>query len=158
MDLVPVRARDCECPGTPHTEEGDIVFLLPKPSLALGLQTQVDLAHARDTKGEIDTADLQARWLVTYCRHAAVGWNLTDAAGKPVPFDVEALLADYTFAYVVADKADDLYREAILRPLGLRPSGNSRNGQTGDSISPTPRSRRKSPAQSSPVGSAVTPR
>ena len=101
MELVIVRARDCACPGTPH-EEGDTVSLLAKLSLSGGLAAQADIIASAG-----DGSTLAQRWLVTYVRHGAVAWNLTDDDG-PVPFDVDAILADYAFALPVADRADDL--------------------------------------------------
>lgn len=154
MDLVTVRARDCACPNTPH--DGDTVDLLAKPSLALGLAAHSDMNATIDPAGVVDGAKLKERWFQTYLRLGAVGWNLTDDDGSAVPFNVDELLADYAFAYPVAEKADELYSEAILRPLLERLSAISRNGQTAASTSPRAtsiRSRRKS---SSPEPSVVS--
>lgn len=134
MDRIAVRARDCACPGTPH-EEGDVVFLLAKLSFVGGLAAQADIVSAAG-----DHAALAQRWLVTYVRHGAVGWNLTDEAGDPVPFDVETILADYGFALPVAEKADELYSASIIDPLTARLNDISRNGRTDASTSPRVRS------------------
>lgn len=153
-DLVPVRARDCACPGTPH-EEGDIVFLLPKPSLALGLAWQYDISQAQNARGEVDANTVRQLWLQTYVRHGAVGWNLTDN-GKPVPFSIEALVSDFELAYPVADKADDLYSEVVMRPLLARLSGTSQPGPTNGSIHPLTQSTPKRRKSSSPATSAAS--
>lgn len=154
-DLVPVRARDCTCPNTPHAE-GDFVSILPRPSLDLGLEAQYDLSQVMDDKGVVDGTRLKARWLKTYIRMGAVAWNLTDADGAPVPFDVNVILADYEFAYPIADRCDDLYSEAILRPLMARLNAISPNGRTAASTSRPVRSIRSRPVRSSPNGSAAT--
>lgn len=154
-DLVPVRARDCACPNTPHAE-GDIVFILPRPSLDLGLEAQFDLSQVMDAAGVVDGVRLKARWLKTYIKMGAVGWNLTDAEGNAKPFDTDEILADYEFAYPVADACDGLYSEAILRPLMARLNAISPNGRTAASTSRPVRSIRSRPARSSPNGSAAS--
>ncbi len=153
MDPIRVKARDCACPGTPHGEEGDVVLLLPRPSLACGLAAQADIVAAAG-----DGTVLAQRWLVTYLRHGAVGWNLVDEAGKDVPFDVDALLADYAFALPVANRADELYSDAILDPLRSRLDGLSRNGRTAASTSPRRQSTRTRRARSSRATSAASSR
>jgi len=152
MDTVTVRARDCACPGTPH-EDGDTVDILARPSLALGLAAQADIIAAAG-----DGTTLAQRWMLTYIRLGAVGWNLVDADGLAVPFDVQGLLDDYTFAVDVADKADDLYSEAILRPLTARLNGISPTGRTTASTSRRVRSIPKRRAPSSRGSSAATAR
>jgi len=156
MELVPVRARDCECPGTPHGEDGDIVYILPKPSLDLGLAWQLDMSESADAKGAVQAALVKPRWYRTYARHGAVGWNLLDADGAPVPFDIEALLADFSLAYPAADRADDLYAEALVRPLAARLSGLSQSGRTNGSSSMPTQSTRKPRARSSQPTSAAS--
>lgn len=150
MEPVIVRARDCACPGTPH-EEGDTVSLLPTPSLECGLAAQADIVAAAGN-GTV----LMQRWLVTYVRHGATGWNLTDAEGGAVPFDVDALLADYAFALPVAERADELYSPSIIDPLARRLNGTSRTGRTAASTSPRVRSITKRPASSSRRASAAS--
>lgn len=145
--LVPVRVRDCACPHTPH-EEGDLVYLAPTLSLEGGIAAQQDLVSSRNPDGTADVNLLTRRWLVTYVRFGTRGWNLTDEDGQPVPFDVQAILDDFAIAEPVADKADELYAEAVLRPLGLSRPKTSPTGPTAASTSPTPRSPRKSRASS----------
>jgi hypothetical protein len=147
---VPVRVRDCACPGQPHGEEGDIVFLAPTPSLACGLAAQADMVKAAG-----DGSFLAQLWQVTYLRHGAVAWNFLDARGKPLPFDVEAILADYSIAQPAAEKADELYGEAVMRPLLNRLSTISPDGPTVASISPLQRSNRSQRRRSSPATTAA---
>ena len=133
-DLVPVRVRDCACPDTPH-DEGDIVFIAPTLSLEGGIAAQQDLTAAFP-----DTDAVTRRWLITFVRYGAKGANFID------PFDVEILLADFTLATPVAEAANDLYSEAVLRPLGLTPSSSSPTGRTARSTSRTRKSSRSSAA------------
>lgn len=156
MDLKFYRGRDCTCPGTPH-DEGDGAFAPVRPSLAVGLQTQVDYNASADARGFINVPDLTRRWFLTYARLAVVGWNLVDDAGKPVPFDPDALVSDYEFALPIVDAIDDDYRDAVMRPLGLRPSGTSQPGRTNGSTSPV-RSTKSRPRRSSPATSAASTR
>ena len=142
----PVRVRDCACPGQPHGEEGDIIFLLPRPSLACGLAAQAALVEAAG-----NGSFLAQLWQVIYVRHGAVAWNLLDERGKPVPFDVEAILADYALGQPVAERADELYGPAVMAPLVARLQVISDTGPMDASTSPrlqsipTPR-QRSSPA------------
>lgn len=152
MDLIEVRARDCACPGGPHAG-GDIVSLRPHLSLAGGLAAQGDIIAAAG-----DGTTLMQRWLVSYVTHGAVGWNLIDEHGKDVPFDVAALLADYSFALPVAEKADELYSPSVIDPLTRRLGKTSRTGQTTASTSPRAQSIRKRRGSSSPATSGASMR
>jgi len=149
MEPVSVRIRDCECPGTPHGEEGDLVFLASTLTLEGGLAAQGDILAAAG-----DGSALERRWRVTFVRHGAVGWNLVDENGQ-TPFDVNVLLADFALGYPVAERADDLYGDTIVRPLLARPSGTSRNGSTAASTSPSVRLTSRRRGSSSPAISAV---
>jgi hypothetical protein len=160
-DNVPVRVRDCACPGTPHPE-GDLVYILPKIGLEGGTAAQVDFSTTQreipltdaDRASEDDptprrrlfSQTLQRRWMVTFVRFGAVGWNLVDENG-PLPFDVEELLSDFDLAYPVADRADDLYAEAVMRPLleaSERTSPSSPKVVSMSRANKSSRSRRKS--------------
>ena len=149
MEPIIVRARDCACPGTPHGE-GDTVSLLPKLSLSGGLAAQADIIAAAG-----DGSILAQRWLVTYVRHGAVGWNIANEAG-PIPFDVDELLADYGFALPVAERADELYSPAVIDPLTRRLGETSRTGRTGASTSPRVQSIPRRHGRSSPARSAAS--
>lgn len=149
MSLVPVRFRGCECPGTPHSEEGDVAYLTPKLSLAGGLVASADISAALGS-GSM----LKELWLVTFVRYGVAGWNLVDEDGDPVPFDVEVLLDDYDLAMPVAEKADELYGDTVARPFLSRIKEISRRGRTNGSTSPTPKSPRKRRERSSPATTA----
>lgn len=152
-ELVAVRVRGCECPGTPHEADGDLVYLTPTPSLRLGLEAQKDIREALG-----DGTLLAEKWLVTFVTYGAVGWNLVDEDGDPVPFDVNALLADFAISAPVAEKADELYGEAVTRPLLERLRSISKRGLTGASMSPTNGSTQQRRKRSSPATTAASKR
>lgn len=147
---IAVRVRDCECPGQPHTDTGDIVYLAPKLSLAGGLAADFDIRKAAG-----DGTFLAQLWQVTFVKYGAVGWNFVDADG-PLDFDVDALLEDYTLAQPVAEAADDLYGEAVMRPLVARLKAISPRGRTNGSTSATRPSTSKPHARSSRSTSAAS--
>lgn len=126
-----VRVRDCTCPETPHAEEGDGVLLRSTLSVAGGIA-----AEQRIVKGFADEDELMATVLPSLVRTEAIGWNVEE------PFDVEALLADWTIARPVVIRAGELYLEAVVTPLAQRPPKPSRTGRTRATTSarrqPTP--------------------
>lgn len=150
---VPVRVRDCTCPNEPHKDDGDLVFLAPRLSLAGGLAASADISSALGSGTML--AEL---WLVTFVKHGAIGWNLVDEDGDPVPFDVQALLDDYELAMPIAEKADELYGDTVARPFLSRLKAISRRGRTEDSTSPTETSTTKPRRRSSRATTAATKR
>jgi hypothetical protein len=151
MELERVRVRDCACPNTPHTEEGDWVSVTPTLSLEGGLAAESDLRLANQEatdpaeRGEL----IQRRWAITFVRYGAKGWNLVNENGG-IPFSIDALLADYGLARAVADRCADLYTEAVLRPFQKILAARSPTGPTNGTTSPPRRRTRKSPVSSSP--------
>ena len=132
--LVSVHVRDCDI----H-EEGHSVSLLPTISLEGGIAAEQDLYAAQGNEAEITK-----RWLMTFVRYGAVDWDLCDN-GEPMPFDLEALLADYSLARPVADKASELYAAAVLAPFQTKPEARSPTGRTRATTS---RRRRRTPTPS----------
>ncbi len=126
----------CQCPGTPHGE-GDIVLLLPRLSYEGGAEAGLVINRYI---GKDDTDAFGKDLGAAYLRHQVRGWNLVDEAGQPVPYSADLLLSDWHSARAVADKADDLYSEALLGPLVAAVSTYSPDGQTADSTSPSPTS------------------
>lgn len=141
-ELVPVRVRDCACPDLPHAD-GDFVYLYPTLSLRGGIAATQDYQAVLGSGMDVTamSGELTRRWLETFVRYGYAGSNIE-------PFDLETLLADYGIAEPVSEKANDLYYEAVLRPLGLSPRATSPRGQTAASTSATKRYSRKSPASS----------
>lgn len=149
--LVPVRVA-CPCPGTPHPD-GDTVYLYPKLGLAGGIVAGQQVRNYSPALGvERLTAQLTETWVL----FGVADWTFIDAEAKPLPVSEAAirdlLLADYTLATPVADKADELYAGAVLDPLTRRPSPPSAPRSTAGSTSAKARSstkRRKPPKPSS---------
>ncbi len=175
-ELVAVRVRDCECPDTPH-EEGDVVYVAPTLPLAGGLQAESDraaaLAAAIATAGPMPQGgyseaakesmavymveQLRQKWLVTYVRYGAKDWNLIGESG-PLPFSVEALVADYSLARLVADKCDELYGETVALPLLQRQPKPSQPGRTPRKTSAKTSTQRRNGSSSPPNGPAASKR
>lgn len=149
-----VRVRDCECPGKPHNGEGDWVLLAPTLSLEGGLAAEQDL---RDINTEFSDAErgqvIQRRWVVTFLRYGLRGWNLLDDDGEPLPFDLQQVLDDYGFARPIADRAADLYSDAVLRPFLTRLQTRS---PTGPTTVTTSKARRRTRGRSGPSSPATT--
>lgn len=155
-----VRLRDCQCPGTPH-EEGDGVYLRPTLSLEAGLLAEQAINEMQrlfplPDKADAATSDriqtertywLRPKWFDLFLRHGAAGWNLMGEDGD-IPFDIEALLGDYSLARVAAEAANDRYSDAVLAPFQIPPAKPSRNGRTGGGIHP-PAARTRSPSRPS---------
>jgi hypothetical protein len=116
---VAVAIGGCACPSTPHAD-GDVVYLRPRLDYAGGSEA---ISTMQAASGSVE--DLARSLVPVYIRHGAIGWNLVDDDGAPVPFDVEALLSDWTVAYEVGEAADTLYSEAVLSPLLQRASSSS---------------------------------
>lgn len=149
-ERITVRVRDCACPDGVHPE-GDEVYLLPALSLEGGAAAEYDLLMTQSIEDEDRrTYAMLAKWTATFVRYGAVGWNLVrlDENGKPepVPFDVEILVADYSLSRLIAEQANLLYSEAVVRPLleaaskaqPARPPKPSPRGRTERSTSPLP--------------------
>ncbi len=150
-EYIPVRVR--ECPDGSHPD-GDTVWILPKLSLEGGIAARQDLADvAREFP--VKTSDFDAdgsplteagraydhalirRWMVTFCRYGAVSWDLHDDDG-PIAFSVDRLLEDGELGFAVADKADDYYRSAVIRPLAQRASQTSQRGRAASRSTQAP--------------------
>ena len=126
-DLVPVRFRDCSCPGTPHAD-GDIAELRPYLDYPGGAEA---LAAIQSLGG--DMARFAEVIGPVFIRRGVVAWNVVDDDG-PVPVTNEALDAlRWEDAYELADKADDLYGGQVLAPLVRRMDALSPRGQTAPS-------------------------
>lgn len=113
---VPVPVGACRCPGTPHGD-GDIVYLAPLLSAVGGMAAQGAISDAGT-----DSVLLQELLWRIYRDHGIVGWNLVDDDG-PLPLTADNKTAALPYGHggqLVADKADDLYSEDVLRPFLAR--------------------------------------
>lgn len=156
---VPVGA--CRCPGSPHGE-GDWVQLRPEATIDIGAAIYAAINSVGD-----DPTMLQVEMTRAYLRYGIEAWSFLDLAGAPVPIRPRApdfldvvsdLLPLERGGFEVANAADALYSEVVLRPLMTRPlPTRSQGGQTVGSTSPTratsPKRPKRSP-RSSPRGMA----
>ena len=153
MELERVKVR--ECPTGLHNGEGDWVALAPRLSLEGGLAAEQDLREVADIPDPNARGDaIQRRWVVTFVKHGAKAWNFHDEEGNERPFDVNELLEDYSLGRPVADKAADLYSDAVLRPFLDRLGTRSPTGRTGATTSKAQRRTRRRSGPSSPATTA----
>lgn len=156
IDVV-IRTGDCPCPGTPHLEEH--VFLEPALTLPMASGAAAAIRYADPT-----AAAQQAALISAYLPAAIRSWSFVerDDAGKvrSVPVtreNMDRLLPWDKGGWEVAEQADGLYSEMLLRPLVARLSMLSPAGPMDDSTLPAPSSgseRRKHSKRSSQNGSA----
>lgn len=140
-----IRCHLKQCPGTPHPE--DLVYLTPRLTLEGGISATNLIAAAGGDASRIVPA-LMASWV----RYGVVGWTFVDETGADIPVtpaNIDEQLGGFSEASIaVAEAADALYSEALLRPLGLRSGRPSQPGLTAPSTSPSPSSPRKRRARS----------
>ena len=130
MTLTPQVSVPCKHGHHPsHT-----ITLAPTISLAGGIAAEkamLDVATASHATNAERARALTYAWAPVFARHAAIDWDLCDENGDALPFDVEAILADYSLARLVADKAGDLgYGTAVMAPFAQTPEKPSRRTRT----------------------------
>ena len=138
--FIPVRMRDCSCPGQPHAE-GDFAYLKPRADIAVGLA-----AHSAIYNHRGDQEGLQIALGVAYTVHGIDHWDLQDEHGKPLPISAARTLPWSDIAEL-ADRASVLYSDEVLAPLRVGASKSSPNGRTNGSTYPrkvsTPKRRKR---------------
>ena len=121
---VEVRIGECECEGTPHPE-GDVALLRPRllPGDAIAAMSVFQSGRA--------ATEMQRDYGMVLLRGGLVGWNIEDD-GKVIPLDaLDSGALDWeTTLRLIADKADDLYSEGLLRPLVDAMKKSSPDGPT----------------------------
>jgi hypothetical protein len=153
---VPVPLGFCPCLGSPH-EDGDIVYLYPELSMAGGMAAQGAISEASGDSG-LDGVRLQELLAEVWIRHGVASWTFLDDNGEAIPVSPSNIAAALPYAKggrAVADKADDLYAEAVTAPLVERLAALSKRGstRTPGQTSPNRATRRK---QRSPSSTATT--
>ena len=152
--LVKVDVGACRCPGSPHAS--DWVELSPDMTIDLGAAV-----YAAIRQSEGDDVRLQGLMAQAYVQFGIRAWSFTDADGDPIrvtrqdkdyPDLIDRLLPWSRGGQAVSEAADGLYSEEVLRPFLNRPSMQSQDGPTVDSISPIPPSGPKN-QKSSPQSS-----
>jgi len=132
----------CPCPGRPHDSD------------SVQLRDVLDFRHAAAIKYAVrifkmDHPDSDAGETLQflseqYLRHGIEAWTLRDESQKlakdrliPVtwPNIEQYLFANPAIASEVAEKADDLYVEAVMLPLVMQAATSSQPGPTNGSTS-----------------------
>lgn len=110
---VKVRIGDCECPGAPHSD-GDYAYLRPRLSAEGGAA-----AYQAVLNNHSDNEALAGTLGRIFLLDGIVRWDPLDDDGKPI--SIEAAVdgaVDWTSTLLpIADKADELYAESVLRPF-----------------------------------------
>ena len=122
---VEVPIGECLCPGSPHDE--DVALLRPRllPGDAIAALAAFNPSH--------DSATIQRDLGMALLRGGLVGWNIVDESG-PIPItaiDDGSLDWDETLR-PIAEQANDLYTESLMRPLLEGMKKSSPGGQTSD--------------------------
>ena len=157
MQPVVVHVGDCRCIGSPHAQ-GDEVQLAAEASMTLGLRANGAIAAADN-----DPALLESLLGRVFIEEGIVGWTFLDVEGEPEPVtmaNIERLLPWPRGGSAVAERANDLYGEAVLGPLLRRsltmPQHGPTNGSTS-AIRPSRQQRRSSSRSSSRAPSETPP-
>ena len=139
----------CPCPGTPHTAEW--VDLAPRLGIVGGAAASAAMRFAERT-----TSEVEAAVAASFLRHGIVDWSFTgepekDGRRSSLPItnaNINAVL-DWASAREVAERANDLYSEDLLRPLLAKYQASLSDGATEPPISAPTVSGRKRPKSSS---------
>lgn len=123
---VAVPLGECRCFGNPHPG-GDTVWL----------RQELDVDGGFAVIGIIATPDespLIERLGRAYLRHGIVAWTFLDDKGEPLPCRPDTIdrLAWSGPLLSIANKASDLYGEAVLAPLAQTASESSPSGQSDE--------------------------
>ena len=117
-----------------HHPDGHSVSVAPTISLEGGIAAEKAMFEVAVTEFPNNVERIRAMsyaWAPIFARFGAKDWDLCDEQGEPAPFDVEALLADYSLARLVANKCSELgYGEAVMSPFQTPPEKPSANGRT----------------------------
>jgi hypothetical protein len=152
-DPIAVRVGDCLCEGSPHAD-GDFVYLDAQLSLDGGLLASAAMAVSEGDpqKGEHDLG-------FAYLLGGISGWNFLDDDGKPIavnPDTIRRALPWGKGGRIVAEKANKMYFDQVIRPLVEERQALSVNGVTDSSTSRAQRRKagtRKRLVSSSPATS-----
>ena len=145
MEPVAVSIGVCPCPGKPHAD-GDTVYLTPKMTIPMGI------AAWHCVRNATDAADLEGRLASIYLHFGITGWTFMDRESpdsdpKPIRWDpdkadelLEKYLPLWEGGFTVAQRADELYGEAIFYPLASARDQLRKSSQTGPTDASTPAS------------------
>lgn len=133
--------------------------LQPVATISIGAAAHMAVHRHGD-----DPLALQVHLSRAWVEWGILAWSFVSEGGVPVPVSpgsdgwgatIDVLLPFGRGGFEVAERADALYAEDVLRPLMARQSMRSQGGRTVGSTSPTRRSGSKRPTRrssSSPTG------
>jgi len=127
---VEVDVGECRCPGAPHAS--DTVTLRARPNTTMRFALLQAINEASD-----DTNILTGEMVSLYLRLGPVAWNISNGNGSPVPIEDLADTLGLDREIIVANRASDLYTEAILGPLAPSASNSPEPTPKEPSTSPT---------------------
>ena len=153
----------CICPpleGQPRHDH-DSVTLRERLDFRSSLAAQNAVFVLKSEDPEASTADVLAVLTEEYLLAGVESWSVVGVDGKPVeptkPAIRALLLTNLEAAMIVAEAADDLYREAVLTPLVARASSSLPDTPTDESTSPTSTSEEPSLNHSWPSSITTSP-
>lgn len=151
IEGVRVDVGGCRCPGSPHAT--DWVELRPTADPAIGAAVMAAIRETGD-----DEPMMLGQLARIYVTLGIRAWSFVGDDGRPVPVrpgtsdwpeTVAGLLPWDRGGKEVAERGDELYSEAVLRPLLPRSSTPSPDGPTAASTSPASPSGSTPPRRSS---------
>ena len=126
----------CVCPGTPH--ERDTVNLRDVMDFVHGKALRYRVQLLEDAE-RADSALVLATLTEGYLLYGIESWTLVDADGKPLPVSPDtirgSLLSHAVEADELADRAAEMYGEAVMSPLLQRAQNSSPPTPTEESTS-----------------------
>ena len=153
----------CICPpieGKPR-HATDSVTLRERLDFRSSLAAQNAIYFLKGTDPDASEADVLAALTESYLLSGVEAWSVVGVDGKPVeptkPAIRELLLSHMDAALIVAEAADDLYRDTVLAPLVEKASPSSPPTPTDESTSVTSTSEEPSLNHSSPSSITTSP-
>ena len=149
----------CLCPGHPH--DSDTVQMREQLDFRRAAAIKYAVLLFKTDQPSADAAEVLALLSEQYLVQGIEAWSLRDDKDQPIPVSREAivifLLTNLEAAGVVAERADELYSEAVMLPLLQMGSTSSRPGPTNGSTSATNGSSHKPRKRSKPSSTSTTP-
>lgn len=153
----------CICPpieGKPR-HATDSVTLRERLGFTASLAAQNAIFFLKGSDPDASEADILAVLTESYLLSGIESWSVVGVDGKPIeptkPAIRELLFPHIDVAMLVADVADDMYRDAVLAPLVAKASDSSPPTPTDESTSAMSSSEEPSLNPSLPSSTITTP-
>jgi hypothetical protein len=155
----------CICPpdanGQTRHPAGDVVTLKWPLGFREVMVIRKSIGWAQVATPDASPPAVLALLVEAYVTHCIESWTVLDGQGKPVPVTEQSIrdfLLPTLSAFTVGDAADDLYTEAVIVPLLVRPSKSSQRGPISASTYPLTgsQSKRRKPSKPSSTTSTQT--